>query len=98
MYLLSTKEVWGKEGTTNVINRDSAETETRQIDYYLAQGVTTSSYSGAIKQKNGSNSFWWLRSADSSRTDSFCVVYANGTWYNSFAYHTEGVSPAFRIA
>jgi hypothetical protein len=39
IYLFSTKEVWGKEGTSNVITRDSAETETRQLDYYKAKGV-----------------------------------------------------------
>ena len=44
LYLLSTKEVWGKEGTTNTINYDSAEIETRQLDYYSAQNVTTSNY------------------------------------------------------
>lgn len=52
MYLLSTKEVWGKEGPTNAINYDTAEVETRQLDYYSSQNVTTSNYSGAIKQNN----------------------------------------------
>ena len=38
-----TKEVWGKEETSNIINYDSAESETRQLDYYKNAGVTTNS-------------------------------------------------------
>ena len=44
LYLLSTKEVWGKEGTSNVINYDTTDAYTRQLDYYKAQGVTTSNF------------------------------------------------------
>ena len=62
LYLLSTKEVWN--GGTQVY--DTAEAETRQLDYYKNNGVTTSNYSGAIKQYNGTNTIWWLRSAISS--------------------------------
>lgn len=52
LYLLSTKEVWN--GGTRY---DTAEAETRQLDYYKNKGVTTSypNSSGAIKQYNGSN-------------------------------------------
>ncbi len=71
MYLLSTKEVYGKEGTTNVINYDTAEVEARQLDYYSSQNITTSNYSGAIKQNNGSNDWWWLRSARSDSSNAF---------------------------
>ena len=31
---LSTKEIWGKNGST-VIDADSAEEETKQLDYYI---------------------------------------------------------------
>ena len=97
MYLLSTKEVWGKEGTTNVIINDTAEDETRQLDYYSSQNVTTSNYSGAIKQNNGSNYVWWLRSASSNFNATFCLVDTNGDWGNYRSHNTYGVSPAFRI-
>ena len=97
MYLLSTKEVWGKEGTTNVIDNDTAEVETRQLDYYSSQNVTTSNYSGAIKQRNGSNYYWWLRSANSSNSNSFYIVTYFGGWHGSNSDYTNGVSPAFRI-
>ena len=98
LYLLSTKEVYGKEGTSNVITRDTAEEETRQLDYYKSQNVITSSYSGAIKQNNGSNSNWWLRSAYSNYFSTFFIVGSSGNWSTDNNYLTNGVSPAFRIA
>ena len=97
LYLLSTKEVYGKDGTSNVIYYDTAEAETRQLDYYKAQGVTTSNYRGAIKQYNGSKYYWWLRVASSTTSDLFYRVYANGDWGNGSASDTYGVAPAFRI-
>ena len=97
LYLLSTKEVWGKEGTSSVINYDTAEVETRQLDYYKAQGVTTSNYSGAKKQYNGSNSYWWLRAALSTKSNYFYYVDTNGDWSITSANHSIGVAPAFRI-
>ena len=98
LYLLSTKEVWGKEGTSNVINYDTAETETRQLDYYKNNNVTTSSYAGAIKKNKTSNSWWWLRSAYSNSNHYFFGVTGNGYWNYINSYYTYGVSPAFRIA
>ena len=98
LYLLSTKEVWGKEGTSNTISNDTAEAETRQLDYYKNKGVTTSNYSGAIKQNNGSNSYWWLRSANSDIATNFFSVYYYGDWSIYIADYAYGVSPAFRIA
>ena len=97
MYLLSTKEVYGKEGTTNVINYDTAEAETRQLDYYSSQNVTTSNYSGAIKQRKGSTEWWWLRSATSSYGNYFYTVNYYGNWTDHYSHGTTGVSPAFRI-
>ena len=93
LYLLSTKEVWG-----NQVTNDTAEAETRQLDYYKEKGVTTSNYSGAIKQYNGSNSYWWLRAAYSYFSDLFYIVYTSGNWHYNYAnYTTGGVAPAFRI-
>ena len=98
LYLLSTKEVWGKDGTSNAISYDTAEAETRQLDYYKNKGVTTSNYSGAIKQYNGSNCAWWLRSPRSYHTTNFFGVTYNGDWSRSYASDAYGVAPAFRIA
>ena len=97
LYLLSTKEVWGKDGTSNMVTKDTAEAETRQLDYYKNKGVTTSNYSGAIKQYNGSNSNWWLCGAGED-TGTFFVVSTDGRWSNNLAGFPRGVSPAFRIA
>ena len=97
IYLLSTKEVWGKEGTSNTIKYDTGETETRQLDYYKSIGVTTNSYTGAIKKLNGSANYWWLRSANSTITNRFCSVSNGGDWYASNATRTRGVAVAFRI-
>ena len=93
LYLLSTKEVWGKEGTSNVINYDTTDAYTRQLDYYKAQGVTTSNYSGAKKQYGS----WWLRAANSDISSIFYAVNTNGGWYSNYAYYSYGVAPAFRI-
>ena len=95
LYLLSTKEVWGR----NAIDADTAEIETRQIDYYSYKDVTTTSYSAAIKKDlSGTESSWWLRSAFSGSTNSFFYVERIGRLNYYFPNSTYGVSPAFRIA
>ena len=97
IYLLSAHEVW-EDGTSNqVSSRDTAWDKTRQLDYYANLGVTTSNYSGAIKKKNGSNSNWWLRAADSSYSTGFLRVYSSGAWANNNASVANGLAPAFRI-
>ena len=97
LYLLSTAEVWA-QGISNTIDYDTGRNNTRQLDYYSAQGVTTSNYSKAIKQLNGSNNDWWLRAANSSNYDRFYYVSINGDWGDDYAHFTVSVSPAFRIA
>ena len=99
LYLLSTKEVWGKEGTSNTINSDTAEAETRQLDYYKNSGVTTSNYSEAIKTYQGNNGYWFLRSAYSDYIGYPCfyVVTNSGQWVNFSPIGLYGVAPAFRI-
>jgi len=97
LYLLSTHEVWEKTGTNSIDSYDTAWNQTRQLDYYSSQNITTSNYSGAIKQYNGSNTIWWLRSAVSNYSWHFdsVTMYGNSSDYNSS--YTYGVSPAFRI-
>jgi hypothetical protein len=96
LYLLSTAEVLA-QGTSNTINYDTARDVTRQLDYYSNQKVTTDSYSAAIKQYNGSEEFWWLRSANSYTATGFYTVSSSGDWKKYVARSTLGVSPAFRI-
>ena len=92
LYLLSAEEVW------NGNSYDTSVGTSKQLDYYKNQGVTTSSYAGAIKQYNGSNLDWWLRSAYSITTYSFLCVNNGGDWRYGTASSSGGVSPAFRIA
>ena len=92
LYLLNAQEVL----STN--DRDTSVGTSKQLDYYKNQGVTASSYAGAKKQYNGSNSYWWLRSAHSNSTNDFLYVNGSGDWNGGYAYNSNGVSPAFRIA
>ena len=98
LYLLSTAEVWA-QGTSNTVTQDKGRDKTRQLDYYT--GVTTNSYSKAIKQLNGSNYYWLLRTTGTGNYYSFYGVDDGGDWrsgYIAAADNTGGVSPAFRIA
>ena len=97
LYLLATKEIWGKDGTSNTINYDTSDNQTRQLDYYKNIGITTNNYSGAIKQYQGSNNRWSTRAAHSNFGTSFYYVNSNGDWNNFRATYTVGVAPAFRI-
>ena len=97
IYLPSEHEVW-EDGTSNqVSSKDTAWDKTRQLDYYKNLGVTTDSYSGAIKKYNNSNSYWWLRAAGSSGINSVLNVYNNGDWRSYDAGSSIGFAPAFRI-
>lgn len=70
---------------------------TRQLDYYSSLGVTTSNCSSTIKQSNGLNDAWWLRSPDSSTPNIFSTVNEDGFWSGRASTFAHGVSPAFRI-
>ena len=97
LYLLSTKEVWGKLTESY----DSAASETRQLDYYKNEGVTDSdNYNLARKKYGNGNECWWLRSEWSygGVTDSFYYVDDSGYHPRTDANTVYGVSPAFRIA
>ena len=91
IYLLSSKEVYGAD------EYNTSSGLTRQLDYYSDIGVTAGSYSGAIKNYNGSSSTWWLRSAYSAATTSFRYMYYNGDLSSSNATNSSGVAVAFRI-
>ena len=93
LYLLSAKEVYGVK-----YQYDTVDLETRQLDYYKNEGVSTSSYSGAIKKYNGVSAQWFLRSAFSGNATYFLNVESDGNWNNYKAYYSSYVSPAFRIA
>ena len=93
LYLLAPKEIYKNWSDSY----DTAKDLTRTLDYYTAQGVTTSSYSGAIKKNGTSAAYWWLRSASSDYDIDFYIVIYNGDWNNNNANNTNGVSPVFRL-
>ena len=98
LYLLSGHEVYEDGTSDQVSTSDTSYNNTKQLDYYKNKGITTSSYAGAIKEINGSNDYWWLRSADSSSASAFLSVWSFGYWREYSALSFSGVSPAFRIA
>ena len=97
LYLLATKEIWGKDGTSITINNDTSDNQTRQLDYYKSIGITTNNYSDAIKQYQLSSKYWWTRSAYSNNRYSFYIVLSSGGWAAFGAPDPYGVAPAFRI-
>ena len=105
LYLLSTGEIYGNCLTENCYDtasypyNNSGATTTRQLDYYNGVTVTTrENYEKAIKQKNGSNTWWWLRGANAYSSSNFRFVTNDGSNSNSNADNSGGVAPAFRIA
>ena len=93
LYLLEPKEIYTDFDNTT----DTAEDLTRTLDYYTSIGVTTDSYSGAIKKNGTSADYWWLRAASSNDNYSFYSVISDGDWDANIARYTYGVAPAFRL-
>ena len=89
LYLLSTKEVYGTNGSFS----DPSHSKTRQLDYYEIYN----SYSNKIKSYNGYSEYWWLRSAYTDGTDAFYRVDSAGHYWGTYAISYYGVAPAFRI-
>ena len=95
MYLLSPREVYSDWPTYQYSSTDTAKDLTRTLDYYTNAGVTTSSYSGAIKKYQSNATSWWLRSAEIGIA--FSRIQNTGEKIGSAATSSYGVSPAFRI-
>ena len=97
LYLLAPKEIYSDWSTYQYSTYDTVKDLIRTLDYYTAQGVTTSSHSGAIKKNGTSAAKWWLRSANSNNYVSFSFADSYGVWSTLPANITNGVSPAFRL-
>ena len=99
LYLLSNEEIYSDFASSSNSQHDTSLGTSKQLDYYKNQGVTTSSYANAIKQYNGSNNGWWLRTADATYDIMFLFVDDDGGFmYGLVSEFDFGVSPAFRIA
>ena len=94
LYLLTLKEIYTDWGA---ISYDTAKDLTRTLDYYTNIGVTTSSYSGAIKKKGIGGYSWWLREINFNYSTDFYTVNNRGDWTRNFANTTNGAVPAFRL-
>ena len=96
IYLLSVHEVW-EDGTSNKVSTwDTAYNNTRQLDYYKNNRVTTNSYYyEAIKLYNGSYYSWFLRVPVYDTR--FIGVAFGGGLTPSIGIITSGFAPAFRI-
>ncbi len=95
LYLLTSTEIYGSSFNDSY---DNARDKTRQLDYYEQKKVTTSvNLSYAIKEYEGSATYWWLRSAHSRLTHGFYSVSSSGSSSSNHANDTYGVAPAFRI-
>ena len=97
VYLLSSHELWSNKITYNSNDVDTAYSQTRQLDYYKNNGVTTSNSSLAIKKYNFITNHWWLRTPNFDGNNNFLIVGSNGYWYGSKSSALYGFSPAFRI-
>ena len=97
LYLLAPREVWSDWKTSRGASYDTAKDLTRTLDYYTSIGVKTSNSLGAVKKNGTSATWWWLRAADFSYTDTFLNVDSNGYYSDYDANRTRGVAPAFRL-
>ena len=98
LYLLSGHEVYEDGTSRKMSEKDTSYNTTKQLDYYKNQGVTTDNYVGAAKRRNGVDSTWELRSAETNTTSFILIVNYDGCGTDGYAHWLGGVSPAFRIA
>ena len=92
LYLLATGEVW-----LNGASGDTATHLTRQLDYYTGLSIDDYSSPKAVKQYNGTNINWWLRTPYSGNSYLYSLVSTSGSYGNYPTNYSHGVSPAFRI-
>jgi hypothetical protein len=90
LYLFGAREIWENCWF------ETAKNNTRQPDIYL--GVTSGNSLKAVKKYNGTNSEWWLRTANSSYNTIFYFVGSgSGAWGTYTIFASFGISPVFRI-
>lgn len=90
IWLLSEMEV---QGTRSYANSAEANYQ-KQYDYYR-NGNSKVKYQHTATT---SACYWWLRSVDASYTYIFCIVGTDGSANGSYAYHSYGFAPGFKVA
>ena len=93
LYLLAPHEIWIDTYSDGMYirekNRDTTYDNTRQLDYYEEMSTSTANYSPAIKQLNGRDYEWWLRTPG-KREYYACEVAYNGSVgdsNNAYCFH-----------
>ena len=61
---------------------------------YFDAGTGTTANNKRIAKLNGSATYWWLRSPDTSLTSDAYSVYSNGNYYSSGCSVSDGIRPA----
>ena len=103
LYLLSGTEIYGIDEGNYHLNETASET-THQLEYYSNNGVryntktrTGSNLDKAVKQYQGNNQWYWLRSAFVDNQNGFNGVSEAGHLGGRYSDYNGGVTPAFRI-
>ena len=97
LYLLSAKEIKGQDLPSNELTNNTANSRTRQLDYYKDQYELTNNYLSTIKKYNENKKYWWLRSVGDLYSTVFNATDNLGNIGINFATDKRGVAPAFRI-
>lgn len=90
IWLLSEMEV---QGTRSYANSAEANYQ-KQYDYYR-NGNSKVKYQHTATT---SACHWWLRSVNAGNTSNFCYVNTDGSASSSYAYHSYGFAPGFKVA
>mgnify|MGYP000843003859 CR=1 FL=1 len=90
IWLLSEMEV---QGTRSYANSAEANYQ-KQYDYYRNGNSKVKYQHTATTSACG----WWLRSVNASNAHGFCNVYTDGSAISSYAYHSYGFAPGFKVA
>lgn len=88
IFLLPGKEVGWDSSDNQYFPNDGAK-----LDYFI-DGTTSSANSRRVANLNGSATFWWLRSPDTSSTHDVWHVHSNGNYYDWNANSSYGLRPA----
>ena len=88
IFLLSGREVGFTNNESSYFPNDGSK-----LDYFIS-GNTSSAQQRRVANLNGSATYWWLRSPNTSNTNSVWHVNFNGNYGNWSANYSYGVRPA----
>lgn len=89
IFLLSCYEVGWSDSISNQFPVDGAK-----LDYFES-GNSTSAHNKRIAKLSGSADLWWLRSPNTTKTNSVWTVNTDGSYYAGRLSRSFGVRPAF---